>query len=105
MQLSLKFEDYQLGVGQKFGSQVPKCILASFKLAPLVPVESTSAFHSSNLTILFNCLFLLISELPFPYINSIFHYYSLIHSDEGLKLETSVFESFAVVNLSDRSCG
>ena len=29
--------------------------------------------------------------------NSIFHYYSLIHSDEGLTLETSVFESFTVV--------
>ena len=26
--------------------------------------------------------------------NSIFHYYSLVHSDEGLALETSVFESF-----------
>ena len=31
--------------------------------------------------------------------SSIFHYYSLIHSDEGLTLESSVFESFTVANL------
>ena len=36
--------------------------------------------------------------------NSIFHYYSLIHSDEGLTLETSVFESFTVANLPYRPC-
>ena len=31
--------------------------------------------------------------------------YSLIHSDEGLTLETSVFESFTVANLPYRPCG
>ena len=36
--------------------------------------------------------------------NSIFHYYSLIHSYEGLTLETSVFESFTVTNLPYRPC-
>ena len=54
---------------------------------------------------LFYCLFLLITELLLPYINSIFHYYSLIHYDEGLTLETSVFESFTVANLPYRACG
>ena len=29
----------------------------------------------------------------------------LIHSDEGLTLETSVFESFTVANLPYRPCG
>ena len=77
----------------------------SSKLAPLVHVESTSVFHSSNLAILFYCLFLLITSLLLPYINSIFHNYSLIHSDEGLTLETSVFESFTVANLPYRPCG
>ena len=33
------------------------------------------------------------------------HYYSLIHSDEGPTLETSVFESFTVANLPYRPCG
>ena len=33
----------------------------SSKLAPLVPVESKSVFHSSNLATLFYCLFLLIT--------------------------------------------
>ena len=33
----------------------------SSKLAPLVPVESTSVFYSSNLATLFYCLFLLIT--------------------------------------------
>ena len=28
-----------------------------------------------------------------------------IHSDEGLTLETSVFESFTVANLPNRPCG
>ena len=28
-----------------------------------------------------------------------------IHSDEGLTLETSVFESFTVANLPHRPCG
>ena len=32
-------------------------------------------------------------------------YYSLIHSDEGITLETSVFESFSVANLPYRPCG
>ena len=52
-----------------------------------------------NLAILFYCLLLLITLLLLPYINSILHYYSLIHSDEGLALETSFFESFMVANL------
>ena len=30
---------------------------------------------------------------------------SLIHSDEGLTLKTSVFESFTVANLPYRPCG
>ena len=30
---------------------------------------------------------------------------ALIHSDEGLTLETSVFESFTVANLPYRPCG
>ena len=34
----------------------------------VVPVESTSVFHSSNLAILFYCLFLLIMSLLLPYI-------------------------------------
>ena len=46
---------------------------------------------------LFYCLFLLNHVAPPSLYNSIFHYYSLIHSDEGLTLETSVFESFTVV--------
>ena len=32
-------------------------------------------------------------------------HYSLIHSDEGLTLETSVFESFTVANIPYRPCG
>ena len=31
--------------------------------------------------------------------------FSYIHSDEGLTLETSVFESFTVANLPYRPCG
>ena len=67
--------------------------------------NSTSVFHSSNLATLFYCLFLLITWLLLPYINSIFHFYSLIHSDEGLTLETTVFECFTVANLPYRPCG
>ena len=37
------------------------------------------------------CMFFL------PFINSTFHYYSLIHSNEGLWLETSVFESWTLL--------
>ena len=43
-------------------------------------------------------------QLLLPYINSIFRYHSLIHSEEGLTLETSVFESFTVANLPYRPC-
>ena len=31
--------------------------------------------------------------------------HQMIHSDEGLTLETSVFESFTVANLPYRPCG
>ena len=36
---------------------------------------------------------------------SIFKFNFTIHSDEGLTLETSVFESFTVANLPYRPCG
>ena len=61
--------------------------------ALLVPRESTNAFRSSNLTMLFRCLVSTNYVAPLPCIKSTIYYCSMIHSDEGLKLETSVFES------------
>ena len=67
---------------------------------------------TSNLATLFYYLFYSIVQVvstnhvaPPSLKNSIFHHYSLIHSDEGLTLETSVFESFTVANLPYRPCG
>ena len=37
--------------------------------------------------------------------NCVLRQSELIHSDEGLTLETSVFESFTVANLPYRPCG
>ena len=64
-----------------------------YRLALLVPGESTNAFSFFlYLAILLLPCFRLIIWLFLTYINSTFYYYSLIHSDQRLKLEhLSVF--------------
>ena len=60
-----------------------------------------NAFHSSNLAISLRCF---VSTDDIASLSSYINYF-LIHSDEGLKLETSDFESFTVDNLPYRPCG
>ena len=51
------------------------------------------------------CFLRKVGEVECRCINSISHYYHLIHSDEGLTLETWVVKSFTVANLPYQPCG
>ena len=55
--------------------------------------------------ILYGMTFCLLNVQFFLHIHMVFFCVAKIHSDEGLTLETSVFESFTVANLPYRPCG
>ena len=71
----------------------------SSKLAPLIPTESTSAFHSTNLSCFLVTIFPPMVWLHFLHINPHTTHNSSNRSDEGLTLETSAFLPFMVANL------